>query len=185
MEPTNTTFTPAEKAISDAWDAHMGAEFGAHDAEATLATMVAHPRVNHVPVMTGGEGLEQVREFYTRYFLDHLPPDMQVIPVSRTIGQGRLVDEFIGKFTHTIPMPWLLPGIPPTGKRVEVALVVIVYLEGNKIVREHIYWDHASLLVQVGLLDPSGLPVVAAEGTHAVLNRSIPLNVLIDRAAAK
>ena len=185
METTSATLTPDEKLLSDAWDAHLGAEFGMHDPDATVATMVGHPRVNHVPVMTGGEGREQVYDFYTRYFLHHLPPDIETVPVSRTIGQGRLVDEFVARFTHTIPMPWLLPGVPPTGKRAEVALVVIVHFEGTRIVRENIYWDHASLLVQLGLIDPKGLPVVGAEGTRAVLDRSVPLNVLIERAVAR
>jgi carboxymethylenebutenolidase len=178
-----TTLTPAEKALNDAWDAHVGAEFGLHDSNVTIATMVAHPRVNHVPVMTGGDGREQVYDFYTRHFLDHLPPDIEILPVTRTIGQGRLVDELVARFTHTITMPWLLPGVPPTGKRVEVALVVIVHFEGTRIARENLYWDHASLLVQLGLLDPTGLPVVGVEGTHAVLDHKIPLNALIDRAA--
>jgi carboxymethylenebutenolidase len=185
METTSATLTPAEKLLNDSWDAHLGAEFGMHDADATITTMVAHPRVNHVPVMTGGDGRDQVHEFYEKHFLHHLPPDLETIPVSRTIGQGRVVDEFVAKFTHTIPLPWLLPGVPPTGKRVEIALVVIVHFEGTKIARENIYWDHASLLVQLGLLDPKGLPVVGVEGTHAVLDPRVPLNALIDRAGAK
>jgi carboxymethylenebutenolidase len=185
METTSTTLTPAEKALNDAWDAHLGAELGRHDPDATVATMVAHPRIYQVPVMTGGDGRDQVYEFYATRFLNHLPPDIETIPVSRTVGQGRVVDELVIKFTHTIPMPSLLPGVAPTGKRAEVALVVIVQFEGTKIAGETLYWDHASLLVQLGLLDPKGLPVVGAESARAVLDPSIPLNALIDRAAAR
>ena len=173
METTNATLTPTEKSLSDAWDAHLGAEFGLRDADATVATMVEHPRVHIVPAMAGGEGRGDVHEFYTT-FLGSLPPDIEMVPVTRTIGQGRLVDEMVVKFTHTVPMPWLLPGVPPTGKRAELAMVVIVQFEGTQVVGENLYWDHASLLVQLGLLDPKGLPIVGAEGARAVLDSQIP-----------
>ena len=93
--------------------------------------MVANPLVNQVPVMIGGDGREELYEFYAKYFLPQIPPDMEMVPVSRTIGQGRLVDEMVARFTHTIPMDFMLPGIPPTGKRVEVALVVVVQVDGD------------------------------------------------------
>ena len=117
--------------------------------------MVANPRVNQVPVMIGGDGKEELHEFYAKYFLPQIPPDTEMVPVSRTIGQGRLVDEMVIRFTHTIPMDWMLPGIPPTGKRVEVAMLVVVQFEGDKLAHEHLYWDQASVLVQLGLLQPS------------------------------
>lgn len=105
-------------------------------------------------------------------------------PVSRTIGQGRLIDELYVKFTHTHAMIWMLPGIPPTGKRVELALIVVVQLDGDKVISEHLYWDQASVLVQLGLLDSTVLPVVGVEGPRSVLDRNIPLNGLIARATA-
>jgi carboxymethylenebutenolidase len=179
------SYTPAEQALSDAWDAHLRSEFAAHSADEALATMVDAPRVNHTPVMTGGDGREQLYTFYAKHFLPQLAPDTAMTPVSRTIGQGRLVDELNITFTHTIPMVWMLPGIPPTGKRVEVALVVVVQFDGDKIVHEHLYWDQASVLVQLGLIDPACLPVVGAEGPRSVLDRSIPLNKLIDRVEAR
>ena len=147
--------------------------------------MVANPRINQVPVMIGGDGKEEVHEFYAKYFLPQIPPDTEIVPVSRTIGQGRLVDEIVVRFTHTIPMDWLLPGIPPTGKRVEVGLVVVVQFDGDKMAHEHLYWDQASVLVQLGLLQPGGLPVVGAEGARSVLDRRIRLNELIHRAKAR
>lgn len=177
------SWTAAEIALSNAWDEHLRTEFAAHSAEEAIGTMVDAPRVNQVPVMIGGNGREELYEFYAKHFLPQIPPDMQMTPVSRTIGQGRLVDELIARFTHTIPMAWILPGIPPTGKRVEVALVVIVQFDGNRLAHEHLYWDQASVLVQLGLLAPEGLPVVGAEGARSVLDRSIPLNGLIHRAA--
>jgi carboxymethylenebutenolidase len=105
--------------------------------------------------------------------------------MSRTIGQGRLVDEIVVRFTHTIPMDWMLPGIPPTGKRVEVALVVVVQFDGDKMAHEHMYWDQASVLVQLGLLQSGGLPVVGSDGARSVLDRSIRLNELIRCAKAR
>ncbi len=76
----------------------------------------------------------------------------------------------------------MLPGVPPTGRRVEVPLVVVVQLGGDEIVSERIYWDQASVLVQLGLLDPSSVPAVGAETARKVLDPSLPSNELIQRA---
>lgn len=176
------TLTPAEKALNDAWDEHLRAEFAAHSADESVLTMTDNPRVNQIPVMIGGEGRQQLYEFYAKHFLPQIPPDIQMTRVSRTIGQGRLVDELLISFTHTIPMPWMLPGIPPTGKRVELALVVIVQFEGDKLAHEHLYWDQASVLVQLGLLERSGLPIQGAEAARSVVDRSLPLNRLLEEA---
>src|SRR3954452_9210567 len=138
---------------------HMRHEFATHDTEETLATMVDDAYVNHIPVLTGGVGKDALREFYSKRFIPQMPPDTEVIPVSRTIGTDQLVDEMIFKFTHTVRMDWMLPGIAPTGKQVEVPLVAIVRFRGDKLAHEHIYWDQASVLVQLGLLDPARLPV--------------------------
>jgi carboxymethylenebutenolidase len=177
--------TADEQTLNDVWNEHLRAEFAAHSPDEALATMVAHPRVHQVPVMIGGEGRDEVYAFYARYFLPQIPPDMDTVPVSRTIGQGRLVDEMIVRFTHTIPMAFILPGIPPTGKRVEVALVVVVQFDGDQMVHEHLYRDQASVLVQLGLLPPEGLPVVGAEGARSVLDRSLRLNTLLHRAKGR
>ena len=180
--PQQPPLTADEQKLNDLWNEHLRAEFAAHSADEAIATMVANPLVNQVPVMIGGDGKEELYEFYVKYFLPQIPPDMEMVPVSRTIGQGRLVDEVVARFTHTIPMDWMLPGVPPTGKRVEVGLVVVVQFDGDKMAHEHLYWDQASVLVQLGLLQPGGLPVVGAEGARSVLDRNIPLNELIHRA---
>jgi carboxymethylenebutenolidase len=91
----------------------------------------------------------------------------------------------VARFTHTIPMDWMLPGIAPTGKRVEVGLVVVVQFDGDKLAHEHLYWDQASVLVQLGLLQPAGLPVVGVEGARSVLDGSIRLNALVHRAQGR
>ncbi|HJQ23273.1 MAG TPA: ester cyclase [Blastocatellia bacterium] len=169
-------------ALTDLWDEHLKHEFATRDTEATLATMVEDAYVNHVPVLTGGVGREQLREFYSRRFIPQMPPDTQTTSVSRTIGQDRLVDEMIFEFTHTIKMDWMLPGIEPTGKRVKVPLVVIAHFRDGRLAHEHIYWDQASVLVQLGLIDAAKLPVVGAESAEKVLDSSLPSNQLMERA---
>lgn len=161
----------------------MRYEFATHNVEDTLATMVPDAYVNHIPVMTGGVGREQLREFYSKRFIPQMPPDTEMIPISRTIGNDQLVDEMVFKFTHTMRMDWLLPGIAPTGKRVEVPLVAIVRFREGKLAHEHIYWDQASVLVQLGLLDSSKLPIAGVESARKALDKTLPSNALIDRSA--
>jgi len=174
--------TAEEQHLGDIWQEHVRAEFNAHRADEAMATMIANPLVNAVPVMMGGDGKEEVYQFYAKYFLPQIPPDTEMVPVSRTIGQGRMVEEMIFRFTHTIPMDWMLPGIQPTGKRVEIAMLAVVQFEGDKLAHEHLYWDQASVLVQIGLLEPAGLPVVGSESARSVLDRKIQLNELLNRA---
>jgi carboxymethylenebutenolidase len=152
------------------WEEHTGHEFSTRDTDATLATMVDDAYVNHVPVMTGGYGKDGLRAFYSRDFIPSMPPDTTLTPVSRTIGEDQLVDEMIFSFTHTQEMPWMLPGIPPTNKRVEVPLVAIVGFREGKLAHERIYWDQASVLKQIGLLPDARLPVRGAETARKVLD---------------
>jgi carboxymethylenebutenolidase len=168
--------------LSDAWDQQLSSEFAAKSADEALETMSAEPYVNVVPLMIGGRGRAELHDFYANHFLSQIPPDMEMSPVSRTIGQGRVVDELVARFTHSIRMDWLLPGIPPTGKWVELPFVVIVQFEGDKLAHEHLYWDQASLLVQVGLLDRT-LPVCGGETAAQVLNPTQPMNELIRRSS--
>ncbi len=130
--------------------------------------------VNHIPVMTGGYGHEALRRFYQEDFISPMPADTSIQLVARTLGQDRLVDEIIFSFTHTTEMPWMLPGVPPTGRRVEVPLVVVVGFRDGKLAHERIYWDQASVLKQIGLLTDPSLPVFGAETAQKVLNPSMP-----------
>ncbi len=171
-----------EEFLRNLWEEHMRHEFATRDTEETLATMVDDAYVNHIPVLTGGVGKDALREFYSKRFIPQMPPDTEVIPVSRTIGTDQLVDEMIFKFTHTVRMDWMLPGVAPTGKRVEIPLVAIVRFRDNKLAHEHIYWDQASLLVQLGLLDQNTLPVAGIESARKVLDNSLPSNALMQRA---
>ena len=168
--------------FAELWAEHIKYEFETRDFQDTLDTMVEDSYVNHIPTLTGGVGKKQLGEFYSKRFIPQMPPDTEMTEVSRTIGEDRLVDELIFKFTHTIEMDWMLPGIPPTGKRVEVPLVAIVHFRNDKLAHEHIYWDQASVLVQLGLLDRSNLPVSGIESAHKVLDNSIASNALIERA---
>jgi len=180
----NKNLTSAQQRLSELWEDHVRYEFSTRNTDDTLATMVDDAYVNHIPVLTGGSGRDELREFYSKRFIPQMPPDTEMTPVSRTIGEDQIVDEMIFKFTHTIPMDWMLPGIPPTGKRVEVPLVAIVRFREGKLAHEHIYWDQASVLVQIGLLDPAKLPVAGVESARKVLDPSLPANELMNRVGA-
>ncbi|HKV56171.1 MAG TPA: dienelactone hydrolase family protein, partial [Candidatus Binataceae bacterium] len=130
------------------WERHTGYEFGTRDADATMRTMVAEPYVNHVPTMTGGVGQAELARFYRNHFVNSNPKDTRLIPISRTIGADRLVDEMLFCFTHDVEIDWMLPGVAPTGRYVEVPLVAIINFRGPKLYHEHIYWDQASVLAQ-------------------------------------
>ncbi|WP_332812688.1 dienelactone hydrolase family protein [Sphingomonas sp.] len=166
------------------WEQHTALEFAVRDAEATIKTMVPQPYVNHIPTMTGGVGHDDLLRFYRDFFIAHMPLDATLTPVSRTVGVDRLVDEFIFSFTHDVEIDWILPGIAPTGKKVEVAMLAVVRFRGDKLYNEHIYWDQASVLVQVGLLDGTNLPVLGAEAARKVLDKTLPSNRLIKDWAA-
>src|SRR5437764_5702058 len=163
------------------WEEHIRHEFLTRSTEDTLKTMVEDAYVDHVPVLTGGCGHTELRDFYATHFIPRMPPDMEMVPVSRTIGSDQLVDEMVIKFTHNIEMDWMLPGIPPTGRRVEVSLVVIVRFRVGKLAHEQIYWDQAAVLVHIGLLDSEKLPVSGAESARKVLDPAVPANSLIRR----
>jgi len=181
----DSTLSPAQQKLKEVWEEHMKCEFATKSVDDTMATMIEGGHVNHVPTMTGGQGLKDIRDFYTRFFIPQMPPDTKTTPISRTIGETQIVDEMIFEFTHTVPMDWMLPGISPTGKRVEVALVAIIGFREGKVSHEHIYWDQASVLVQLGLLDANLLPVAGRESAAKVRDASLPSNQLIERSASQ
>ena len=152
------------------WEEHLVHEFETHDTEATLNTMVPDSYVNHIPVLTGGYGREALQLFYSQDFIPAMPPDMKITAVSRTVGEDQLVDEMILSFTHSQPIPWMLPGVAPTNLPVRIPLVAIVRFRDGKLAHEHIYWDQASVLKQIGLLTDPALPVYGAETAEKVVN---------------
>ena len=167
------------KGLGALFDAHTAAEFKTKDIEATMATMGEAPHVTHVPTMTGGNGTQAVRRFYDSWFIGHWPDDLSLNQVSRTVGETMVVDELILSFTHDCEMPAILPGVKPTGRKVVIPFVVVVGFEDGKVHFERIYWDQASMLVQLGLLDAAGLPVSGAEQAARLLDPSLPSNTLI------
>jgi carboxymethylenebutenolidase len=148
------------------WEAHCRHEFETRDVDATMATMVSNPYVNHVPTLTGGVGHSQLKRFYKYHFIGGNPPDTAMTPVSRTVGADQIVDEMIFSFTHTSEIDWMLPGIAPTGRKVEVPLVAIVRFRDGTVAH-----------------DPKGLPVAGAESAAKVRDNSRPSNALMRRWA--
>jgi carboxymethylenebutenolidase len=164
----------AQKAMVELFERHVKAEMDG-DLDTTMATMTDNPHLHNIPVMMGGVGWEGVREFYREHLVGKFfPPDVKTVTVSRTVGSDQIVEELVISFTHTKAIDWLLPGVPPTGKKVEVAVVVIVGFKNGKISHEHIYWDQAGVLVQVGLLNPARLPVSGVESARKVLKTKQP-----------
>ena len=156
-------------------NAHVDAEMQGN-LDLTLSTMSNNPHVNHVPTLIGGIGAEAVKDFYKGIVPSKMffPPDVEMMEISKTIDHNQIVLEMIIKFTHTTEVAWMLPGITPTGKRVEVPLVVIAGIKDEKVSHEHIYWDQASVLVQIGLIDPKGLPmhgIETARHMEAIMNK--------------
>ena len=166
--------TASQQAMVDLWQKHLFAEFVTKNVEDALATMTEDAHVLHIPVLTGGVGKDEVRTFYTHSFIPQIPPDIASTLVSQTIGHNRLVEEAVYTFTHTLAMEWMLPGIAPTGKRVEVAVVGIIQFRDGKIEFEHLYWDQASVLVQLGLLDARTPAVVGVESARKILDMTLP-----------
>jgi carboxymethylenebutenolidase len=171
-----------EAELASLWERHTELEFETKDAAATVATMTPDNYVNHVPVLTGGRGTAEMIAFYGTHFIPQMPADTALRLLSRTVGNDRVVDEFVFSFTHDVEMDWMLPGIAPTHRSVEVPMVVVVQFEQDKIACERIYWDQASVLVQVGLLSPGALPVTGVEQARKFEDPRLPANELMGDA---
>lgn len=172
--------TPQE--MIDLFQKHVDARM-AGDLETTMATVGASPHLNHVPTMAGGVGRDGVRAFCRDHLVGKVfPPDVKMEQVSRTLGDSQIVEELFITFTHTTPIDWLLPGVAPTGKPVAMAVAVIVGFKDGKISHEHVYWDQAGVLVQVGLLDPTDLPVSGGESARKVFDPTLPAQRIMTRA---
>jgi len=170
------------KGLGAKFDPHTDAEFNTRDIEATMATMAEAPHVTHVPTMTGGSGYDAGRHFYENYFVGRVPDDWSVKLISGTVGESQLVDEVMISFTHDCDMPAILPGVKPTGRKVVIPFVVVVgFDKKEKVAFERIYWDQASVLAQLGLVDKEGLPVTGAEQATHLLDPTLPSNTLIPK----
>ncbi|KAJ4472130.1 hypothetical protein J3R30DRAFT_3298956 [Lentinula aciculospora] len=176
--------------IEAIWEEHTYFEFELRSVAKTMGTMVAEPYVNHVPtvgiilfsLMTGGVGRKALSAFYRDHFIFANPADTTMIPISRTVGSDRVVDEFIFKMTHDKVVDWLLPGVPPTGKLLEIPMMGVINIRGDRLYHEHIWWDQATALLQAGVLPrhvsyPTSegqkelrLPVSGVESAHMLIN---------------
>jgi len=175
----NQTYTASEQATIDLFEKHVNAEI-AGDLDTTMATMTDMPHLHNVPSMVGGYGPEGVRAFYADHLVGKFfPPDMTMERISLTVSDSQLVEELIIRFTHTAVIDWMLPGVSPTHKPVAVGFVVIVGVKDGKVSHEHIYWDQACVLVQIGLLDPKGLPVCGAESAQRLLDPTLPTRKMV------
>jgi carboxymethylenebutenolidase len=156
------------------FDDHVAAEFELQDVDATMDTMVEEPYVWHVPALTGASGGQAVRRFYSTEFVGQTPADAVLVPIARTVSSDRVIDEFVLEFTHDREVPFMLPGVAPTGRKVRIPTVVVMGFDDGKVAYEHIYWDQASVLVQIGLLDPASLPVAGSEQADRLLRLALP-----------
>ena len=161
-----------QEKLGDIFDKHIEFEFDKEDVDATTTTMTEDPYVHHVPTLAGGLGYTGVYNFYKNHFIGKMPKDWKITNVSRTVGKDQVVDELIISFTHDREIDYLLPGVAPTGKYVEIPHVVIMKFKDNKISHEHIYWDQASVLVQIGLVNPQRIPVTGIEQTKKLVELS-------------
>ena len=168
---------------SEVWAEHQRSEFETLSVENTLRTMVPEPYVNHIPTMTGGLGAAELGRFYRDHFIGQWPSDTTITPISRTTGDDQIVDEMLISFTHDQVIDCILPGVAPTGRRIEVPTVAIVRFQDGKVAREHIYWDQASVLVQIGLLDPKLYPVAGIDQAKKLVDEGLPSNTLMRRWA--
>ena len=164
--------TSVEEVLLEIWQKHVYSEFVMKDAKAALATMTDCPYVLMVPLASGGRGRQGVYNFYNDKFLAQMPADITAVPVSQVVGKDILVEEAVYKFTHDQVMDWLIPGVVPTGRRVELGVVGIIKFEDEKIASEHLYWDHASVLAQVGVIDQIRYPVKGIESARTLLGWS-------------
>ena len=163
---------PKKPDLGAIFDAYVRHEFVDHDVAATMKTMAAEPYVHNVPTLLGGDGHAGVVDFYTHHFVGKMPADTRIERISRTVGNDQVVDELIIYFTHDRPIDFMLPGIAPTGRKVALPHVVVMKFKGSKVAHEHIYWDQACVLAQIGLLDPTKLPVTGAQQAQALVEKS-------------
>jgi carboxymethylenebutenolidase len=166
---TNTVTPSVEQELLQVWQHHVHSEFVLKDARRALTTMSDNPYVLYVPIAAGGRGRDGVYNYYHDYFLAQLPADIQPVPISQVVGKDIIVEEAVYRFTHDQVMDWMIPGVPKTGERVEVGVVAIVKFENGKIASEHLYWDHASVLAQLGVIDAAKSPVKGVEGARTLL----------------
>jgi carboxymethylenebutenolidase len=141
--------------LEQAWEAHRYALLHDRDLAAALAPLAAEPEVLHIPAMTGATGRAAVERFYADQVLPHLPADLTLSTISRTVDRWRLVDETTVSFSHDRELPWLLPGVEPTFRRAQVLAIAVVGFDRTRIRSQRVLWDHATLLGQLDITAPA------------------------------
>jgi len=163
---------------------HTYHEFTTKDVDATMETMIDEPYVNHVPTLAGGVGHDMLKRFYKYHFVNQNSGGRDRLRISYTLGSDRVVLESYTKFRHDAVIDRYFPNIPPTGKLVEIATVIIVKFRGDKVCHEHLYWDQGSALKQIGVLQADGLPIAGAEAARKILDETLPSNIFMQEAWA-
>jgi carboxymethylenebutenolidase len=120
------------------------------DLDAALDLVSDDVALTTLPVGTGARGADALRRHLAEDVLPHRPVDLATTRVSRTGDRWRVVDEELVAFTHDRELPWLVPGLAPTGRRVEVLAISVVTVRRQRIVQHRTLWDHHGLLVQLG-----------------------------------
>lgn len=134
------------------WNDHITGEFGTKDVELALSTMVDDASVMHMPTRSGGKGKAELRPYYRDMFIPSIPEQWEHTVTNRVMTENTIVEEATVRLVHSKQMEWFLPGVPPTGKTIDVELVIVIKFREGKMATERIYWDQAAVLRQIGKL---------------------------------
>jgi carboxymethylenebutenolidase len=136
-------------AVERTRDAFVAAVRGG-DLERAMALVTDDVALSMLPVGSGARGADELRRHLADDVLPHQPADLATRRVSRTGDRWRVVDEELVSFTHDRELPWLLPGLAPTGRRVEVLAISLVTVRQQRVAEHRTLWDHHGLLAQLG-----------------------------------
>jgi carboxymethylenebutenolidase len=134
------------------WEQHITGEFATKDVDLSLSTMVEDASVMHMPTRSGGKGKAELRPYYRDMFIPSIPSEWEQTVTNRVLTEDTIVEEAKVRLVHSKQMDWFLPGIPPTGKTIEMELVIVIQFRDGKMAAERIYWDQAAVLRQIGKL---------------------------------
>jgi carboxymethylenebutenolidase len=134
------------------WEQHITGEFATKDVDLSLSTMVEDASVMHMPTRSGGKGKAELRPYYRDMFIPSIPSEWEHTITNRVLTEDTIVEEAKVRLVHSKQMDWFLPGIPPTGKTIEMELVIVIQFRDGKMAAERIYWDQAAVLRQIGKL---------------------------------
>ncbi|WP_165922588.1 nuclear transport factor 2 family protein [Pseudonocardia endophytica] len=142
-------------------DAFHTAVFADRDVDAALACVGEDGVLETVSGVVTARGPDDIRRFLVEDVIDHLPSGLEFTRVSKTSDQRRVAHEMTVRFTHDRELPWLLPGVAPTGRDVETSAVSVASFKhaskfgkvSSRILAYRITWDRLDVMAQLGLLD--------------------------------